>query len=110
MLPPRRYEEDSHVAFVVTSWSIEEHVPCTCRKGTHVGANSLYDKISQCLPLNYLSGMYQMSNSDSANIHFPRRPFNTGEDNICLMTSDLQNMIVSNVSMMWRSLVQVKNR
>jgi hypothetical protein len=46
-------------------------------------------------PFTAFAGWYQLSNSDNANIHFPSRPFNTGANSICLMTSDLQMMIVS---------------
>jgi hypothetical protein len=46
-------------------------------------------------PLTAFAGWYQISNSENANIHFPSRPFNTGADSMCFMTSDLQMIIVS---------------
>jgi hypothetical protein len=61
-------------------------------------------------PLTAFAGWYRISNSNKANIHLKSRPFNTGADNICLITSDLQMTIVSVESRMWRSFVQVKNR
>jgi hypothetical protein len=60
--------------------------------------------------LTAFAGWYRISNSDKANIHLPSQPFNTGADNICLITSDLQMTIVSAESKMWRSFIQVKNR
>jgi hypothetical protein len=60
--------------------------------------------------LTAFAGWYRISNSNRANIHLPSQPFNTGTDNICLITSDLQMTIVSAESRMWRSFVQVKNR
>jgi hypothetical protein len=50
---------------------------------------------SNACRLTAFAGMYRMSNSDSANIHFPSRHFNIGDDSICLMTSDLQMTIIS---------------
>jgi hypothetical protein len=61
-------------------------------------------------PLTAFAGWYRISNSERANIHLPSRPFNTGADSICLITSDLQMTIVSAESRMWWSFVQVKNR
>jgi hypothetical protein len=46
-------------------------------------------------PLTAFAGWYRISNSNRANIHLPSRPFNTGADSICLITSDLQMTIVS---------------
>jgi hypothetical protein len=46
-------------------------------------------------PLTDFVGWYRISNSNNANIHFPSRPFNTGADSICFMTSNLQMTIVS---------------
>jgi hypothetical protein len=46
-------------------------------------------------PLTAFAGWYRISNSDNANIHFPSRPFNTGADSMCFITSDLQMTIIS---------------
>ena len=46
-------------------------------------------------PLTAFAGWYRISNSDNANIHFPSRPFRTGADSMCFMTSDLHITIVS---------------
>jgi hypothetical protein len=46
-------------------------------------------------PLTAFAGWYQISNFDNANIHFSSRPFNTGADSMCFMTSDLQMIIIS---------------
>jgi hypothetical protein len=55
-------------------------------------------RLTSCCPLTTLAGLYRMSNFDSANIHFPSRPFDKGADNICLMISNLQMTIVSTIS------------
>jgi hypothetical protein len=52
-------------------------------------------RTTNACPLTAFADWYWISNSDNANIHFPSRPFNTGADSMCFMTSDLQITIIS---------------